>query len=84
MFQLAFLWIIPEEATPPVIQHTGAKVQLYCLPFSRQCSGAPNRFLTFLTNPLPSSGVSSRAALALPSTSEYLCSLYTGAGAEAK
>ena len=61
------LWwsvVLPGVATPPVTQHTGAKVQLYCLPFSKQCSGAPNKFLKLRTKLRPSS--SWRAARARP------------------
>ena len=45
--------VVPGVAIPPVSQHTGAKVQEYCLPSPRQCSGAPNRFLKPLTRLLP-------------------------------
>eukprot|EP00091_Calanus_sinicus_P000230 TRINITY_DN10174_c0_g1_i1.p1 TRINITY_DN10174_c0_g1~~TRINITY_DN10174_c0_g1_i1.p1 ORF type:complete len:111 (-),score=9.95 TRINITY_DN10174_c0_g1_i1:147-479(-) len=45
----------PGVATPPVSQQTGAKVHEYWRPSSKQCSGAPNRFLKFLTKLRPSS-----------------------------
>ena len=55
---------LPGVATPPVSQQTGAKVQEYCLPSSRQWSGAPNKLRKLDTKPRPS-----------PSSSRLCCRL---------
>ena len=57
-------------ATPPVSQQTGAKVQEYWRPSSKQWSGAPNKLRKLETNPLPSVSLSDKAEPAAETPSD--------------